>query len=78
MPLIQENLEQFEAIALTAKDYHKVIAQMVNLQLTGGAIYDALIAQAATKAKVDRLLTLNTAHFTRLNGEIAQLVHVPT
>ncbi len=32
---------------------------MVSLNLPGGGIYDALIAQAALKANVDRLLTLN-------------------
>lgn len=50
---------------------------MVHLNLTGGSIYDALIAQAASKAKVDMLLTLNPNHFTRLRDTIAERVHVP-
>jgi predicted nucleic acid-binding protein len=48
--LITENLERFEVIPLTTEDYQMVLAQMVNLNLTGGGIYDALIAQAAVKA----------------------------
>lgn len=64
--LITENLQRFEVIPLATEDYQMAIAQMVNLNLTGGGIYDALIAQAAVKAEVNTLLTLNPDHFTRL------------
>jgi predicted nucleic acid-binding protein len=50
---------------------------MVKFQLTGGGIFDALIAQAALKAKVDCLITLNPKDFTRLGEEIAPIVQVP-
>lgn len=50
---------------------------MVTLNLPGGGIFDALIAQAALKADVDILLTLNPNHFTRLGEAIAYLVQVP-
>jgi predicted nucleic acid-binding protein len=75
--LITENLERFEVIPLTTEDYQMVLAQLVNLNLTGGGIYDALIAQAAVKAEVNTLLTLNPNHFTRLGEDIARLVQVP-
>lgn len=54
-----------------------VLAQMVSLNLTGGGIYDALIAQAAVKAEANILLTLNPNHFTRLGEDMARLVQVP-
>ncbi len=50
---------------------------MVRLNLPGGGIFDALIAQAALKTEADRILTLNPNHFMRLSSEIAQLVEVP-
>ncbi len=75
--LISENLERFEVIPLTTEDYQMVLAQMVNLNLTGGGIYDALIAQAAVKAEANTLLTLNPNHFTRLGEDMARLVQVP-
>jgi predicted nucleic acid-binding protein len=50
---------------------------MAALNLPGGSIFDALIAQAALKANVDILLTLNPNHFTRLGEAIANLVQVP-
>lgn len=75
--LIIDNLEQFEVISLTFDDYQAVITRMVNLNFTGGSIYDALIAQAALKARADLILTLNPDHFTRLGEEIANVVRIP-
>jgi predicted nucleic acid-binding protein len=76
--LIDENLRLFMAIPLTAHDYQQAIACMVGLNLPGGGIFDALIAQAALKAEVDVLLTLNPGHFTRLGKDLAQRVRVPS
>jgi predicted nucleic acid-binding protein len=44
---------------------------MADLGLSGGIVYDALIARAAQKVKADRLLTLNPGDFRRVwpNGE---------
>jgi hypothetical protein len=50
---------------------------MAALNLPGGGIFDALIAQAALKAEVNVLLTLNPNHFTRLGNVIANIVQVP-
>jgi predicted nucleic acid-binding protein len=50
---------------------------MVSLNLPGAGIYDALIAQAAIKAEVDVLLTLNPNDFRRLGEDVAQLVRLP-
>jgi predicted nucleic acid-binding protein len=74
--LINENLNLFVAIPLTADDYQQAIACMVKLNLPGGGIFDALIAQAALKAEVDILLTLNPNHFTRLGEDLAQRVQL--
>lgn len=76
--LIDENLHLFVAIPLTADDYQQAITCMVGLNLPGGGIFDALIAQAAIKAKVDILLTLNPNHFTRLGQDLAERVQVPS
>lgn len=75
--LLTENLKSFENVSLSAEDYQATINRIVNLNLPGGAIYDALIAQAAIKSNVDILLTLNPKHFLRLGEEIAQWVTVP-
>jgi len=76
--LITENLEMFEVVSLDVHDYRAVIANMANLNLIGGSIYDALIAQAALNAGVDILLTLNPKHFNRLGENFARIVQVPS
>ena len=50
---------------------------MTLLNSPGGGIFDALIAQAAVKASVDVLLTLNPKHFVRLGDEVSSIVQVP-
>jgi predicted nucleic acid-binding protein len=73
------NLLRFlEPISIDSADYLAAIAQMRTLNLPGGGIFDSLIAQAALKAQVDRILTLNPSHFTRLSEAIAHLTQVPT
>ena len=74
---IRENLQGFEKVALEVNDYDAAIDRMVTLNLPGGGIFDALIAQAAVKASVDVLLTLNPKHFVRLGEEISSIVQVP-
>mgnify|MGYP002776986779 CR=1 FL=1 len=76
--LIARNLTPFTKVVLTFEDYQAVLSRMVSLNLPGGGIYDALIAQAAIKAQVALLLTLNPNDFSRLGEDIAQLVQVPT
>ncbi len=74
---IRENLQDFEKIPLTPEDYDTAIDRMVSLKLTGGGIFDALIAQAALKAGADVLLTLNPKHFVRLGNEINAIMQIP-
>ncbi len=71
------SLYPLEKVSLGWPDYHLAIKNLVTLQLSGGIIFDALIAQAAIKAKADQLLTLNPRDFQRLGPSIAALVVVP-
>jgi hypothetical protein len=64
-------------VVLTTENYLATLTRMVRLNIVGGGSYDGLIAQAALKAKVDILLTLNPKHFPRLGEEVARLVQVP-
>jgi len=76
--LISELAQYLTVIPLIDDDYQTTIARMASLNLPGGGIFDALIAQAALKANVDVLFTLNPKHFTRLGTEISNLVKVPS
>jgi predicted nucleic acid-binding protein len=75
--IIVDISQYLEGVPLLFNDYKAAISQMATLNLPGGGIFDALIAQAAFKAEVDALLTLNPNHFTRLGDAIAHIVQVP-
>ena len=75
--LIADISQYLNTVPLVSDDYVEAIARMATLNLPGGGIFDALIAQAALKANVDILLTLNPNHFTPLGEAIATLVQVP-
>lgn len=75
--MIADISQYLEVVPLLSNEYLAAIAQMVALNLSGGGIFDALIAQAALRVGVDILLTLNPTHFTRLGKAIANLVQVP-
>ena len=73
--LIHDNLLSFaRVITLNRKDYCSVIDTMVDLGIGGGTIYDALIARAAQKSGVDRLLTLNAGDFKRVWPEHSDII----
>lgn len=75
--LLERCLQYLESVSLETGDYQAALAQMAALNLPGGGIFDALIAQAALKVSADQLLTLNPNHFTRLDAAIAQITRVP-
>lgn len=75
--IITDISQYLNMVPLVSDEYLAAIAQMATLNLPGGGIFDAIIAQAALKADVDILLTLNPNHFTRLGEAIANLVEVP-
>jgi len=76
--VIVNNLESFHPVDLESSDYLEIIQNVAKLNITGGGIYDAIIAQAALKANVDVLLTMNSKHFTRLGEHISRLVTDPS
>ncbi len=65
--LIHENVEKTaKIVSLSSTDYYSTIKRISESGLSGGIIYDALIAKVAQKSKVERLLTLNIKHFRQV------------
>ncbi len=76
--LITQNiLPHFEIVELSKEDYLTVLRTEAENSIQGGAVYDALIGQAALKAGVDKLLTFNDKHFRRAYPAIADLIEIP-
>jgi predicted nucleic acid-binding protein len=65
--LVRENVGSCARIvSLSASDYRTTIDRLAGLGITGGVVYDALIARAALKARAEKLLTLNIADFEQV------------
>ena len=64
-------------VSLTEAEYMTAITAAAQHGVTGGGVYDALLARCAVKAKVDVLYTWNVKHFTRLGAELAARVKRP-
>jgi predicted nucleic acid-binding protein len=76
--LINENIASISKIvSLTPAEYCFTIKQISELGLVGGITYDALIAKVAQKSKVERMLTLNLEHFTRVWPDGEKIISLP-
>jgi len=76
--LIETNLETLARIVpLTTGDYRTTIETMSRLGLSGGTVYDALIAAVARRLSVDKLLTLNADDFRRVWPEGKHMIFPP-
>ncbi len=75
--LIENNFKGVEVIALDASDYIRVLEKMSSRVLSGGVIFDALIAECALKIQADTLFTLNLKHFLRLGEEVSNIAREP-
>lgn len=64
-------------IALTEDEYFQLVEETAALNLTSGAIYDAIIGQCAVKADAESIYTWNVKHFLRLGPAVACRVKLP-
>ena len=76
--LIEKNIEaSAKIISLSSSDYIALVKDMVNLGLTGGIMYDAVIYKSARKSKATHLLTLNPQDFHRFLPEKTDFIITP-
>ncbi len=68
---------RLDLIALEEVEYFKVLENAASAGIAGGAIYDAIIAHCALKAKAKTIYTWNVKHFTRVGEQVAARVRQP-
>jgi predicted nucleic acid-binding protein len=73
---IEDAHERLTLISLNEREYLDAIGLAAAAGISGGALYDALIARCALKAKVQALYTWNGKHFERI-PEIAPRIRLP-
>jgi predicted nucleic acid-binding protein len=75
--LLDDIRDRFTLTALDPEEYGSAIADAAAAGITGGTIYDGLIARCAMKAKATVIYTWNVEHFRRCGPEIASRVRTP-
>lgn len=76
--IIQEGVvSAAQLIFLTPAEYAETLGAVADRGLSGGIVFDALLARAARKAGAERLLTFNKRHFQRVWPEGASILLVP-
>jgi predicted nucleic acid-binding protein len=69
--------ERLMLVALDEREFYQAIEEAAIRGITGGAIYDALIARCAVKVEAEVIYTWNVSHFVRLGPNIAKRVKKP-
>lgn len=64
-------------IALAPEEYFAAISEYSAMGMVGGAIYDALIARCALKARAEKIFTWNVRHFRQFGPEVEKKLRTP-
>jgi predicted nucleic acid-binding protein len=68
---------RFRLVSLEGDGYLATIRDAAANRVSGGAIYDALIARCAVQAGADRIFTWNTRHYQLLGADVATRIETP-
>jgi len=68
--LLESNWGRVNVVTLTAPEYWRLLRECRDDGVSGGQVYDAVIAACARKARAQTLLTWNLDHFHRFRNEL--------
>ena len=68
---------RFRLVSLDGDVYLASIREAAANRISGGAIYDALIARCAVQAGADQIFTWNTRHYQLLGAEVSKRIKSP-
>jgi predicted nucleic acid-binding protein len=77
MLFINNIRECLTLVGLTPDEYAPTLESNAKRGIIGGAIYDALLAECAIKARAEKIFTWNTRHYEQFRPDIARLVQRP-
>jgi predicted nucleic acid-binding protein len=64
-------------VSLDSSEYFDAIKECALAGITGGTIYDGLLAQCALKAKAELIYTWNVRHYIQFGPEVEKRVRTP-
>jgi len=69
--------ERLSVIALSGEEYADALEAAAARGIIGGAIYDAVLAHCALKAKADAIYTWNVRHYALCGREVTGRLRTP-
>lgn len=69
--------ERLSIVALDGDEYADSLEQAASRGIVGGAIYDAMLAQCASKAKAEAIYSWNLRHYALCGDEITLRLRTP-
>jgi len=77
MLFLGELRDRLSLVALDGGDYFQAINEFAALGVTGGAIYDGLLARCALKAGAESICTWNVRHYRLFGPEVQRKLRTP-
>lgn len=77
MLFLSDIQSRLSLIALDADEYFHAIDAFAAIGVTGGAIYDGLLARCALKAKAEFIYTWNVRHYQQLGLDVEKKLRMP-
>ena len=77
MLFLSDIRQRMTIVSLDDEEYFQAIEGAAASGVVGGAIYDALLAHCAAKAKAEKIYTWNVKHYEQLGGEVVGRVRTP-
>jgi predicted nucleic acid-binding protein len=69
--------ERLTLVTLDEHEYFSVLETASGSGVSGGAVYDALLARCALKVNAETIFTWNVKHFTRLGAAVESRIKTP-
>jgi len=69
--------ERKTVITLDEEEYFQAVEEASSLGVVGGAIYDAVLARCALKARAETIYTWNVKHYQQFGPKVATRVRTP-
>jgi predicted nucleic acid-binding protein len=69
--------ERLTIVALNGDEVARSLSESAALAIVGGAIYDALLASCALKARAEAIYTWNTRHYAQCGPEVIRRLRTP-
>jgi len=77
MLFLSDIQSRLSLITLEPDEYFQAISDLAAMGVTGGAIYDGLLARCALKAKAEFIYTWNTRHYRQFGPEVEKKLRTP-